>query len=265
MKSPFPGMDPYLERHWGDVHTRFMVYASNLLNRQLPFNLQARVEEGLAFESEDANTRYIFPDVQIVEGGGPADFETTAAAAATGVAEMTKVRIPSEQPVQRYVEIIDTTDGNRVVTAIELLSPANNTGNAGREQYRRKQLEYIAAGVNLVEIDLIRAGKFNLAIPEDQWPKRQQAPYKICIRRVSEQIYASCVGVSLREKLPVIPIPLRPRDTDATLDLQAILDDCYQDGRYAKTNYNEPPTPPFDDEDVTWARERIKERMADFE
>ncbi|MGO9470092.1 MAG: DUF4058 family protein, partial [Isosphaeraceae bacterium] len=20
MKSPFPGMDPYLERHWGDVH-----------------------------------------------------------------------------------------------------------------------------------------------------------------------------------------------------------------------------------------------------
>jgi len=20
MKSPFPGMDPYLQRHWGDIH-----------------------------------------------------------------------------------------------------------------------------------------------------------------------------------------------------------------------------------------------------
>ncbi len=35
MKSPFPGMDPLLERNWQDVHSRFMVYASTQLNRQL--------------------------------------------------------------------------------------------------------------------------------------------------------------------------------------------------------------------------------------
>lgn len=26
MSSPFPGMDPYLEAHWRDVHTRVMTY-----------------------------------------------------------------------------------------------------------------------------------------------------------------------------------------------------------------------------------------------
>ena len=35
-KSPFPGMDPYLEQHWGDVHTRLMFYISNQINAQLP-------------------------------------------------------------------------------------------------------------------------------------------------------------------------------------------------------------------------------------
>ena len=45
MKSPFPGMDPYLESYWGDVHTRLMVYASNQINAQLPDELQARVRK----------------------------------------------------------------------------------------------------------------------------------------------------------------------------------------------------------------------------
>ena len=31
MPSPFPGMDPYLEAHWGDVHTRLIVYGSDYL------------------------------------------------------------------------------------------------------------------------------------------------------------------------------------------------------------------------------------------
>jgi hypothetical protein len=34
MKSPFPGMDPWLEAHWGDVHARLIVEASNQLQRQ---------------------------------------------------------------------------------------------------------------------------------------------------------------------------------------------------------------------------------------
>ena len=36
MKSPFPGMDPYLEPHWPDVHTKVVTYAADELNTRLP-------------------------------------------------------------------------------------------------------------------------------------------------------------------------------------------------------------------------------------
>ena len=59
LKSPFPGMDPYLERHWQDVSSTFMVYAKQQLNRQLPGELLARVEESLAVEADDARSRIV--------------------------------------------------------------------------------------------------------------------------------------------------------------------------------------------------------------
>jgi hypothetical protein len=34
MQSPFPGMDPYLEASWRDVHARLVVYATDHVNEQ---------------------------------------------------------------------------------------------------------------------------------------------------------------------------------------------------------------------------------------
>ena len=36
MKSPFPGMDPYLEEHWGDVHTTIAIDAREQLASTRP-------------------------------------------------------------------------------------------------------------------------------------------------------------------------------------------------------------------------------------
>ncbi len=81
MRSPFPGMDPYLERHWGDIHTTFMVYARNQLNSQLPDDLQARVEESLAVTEDDQTKRTVYPDVRVVEDSGMSAAESAAATA----------------------------------------------------------------------------------------------------------------------------------------------------------------------------------------
>lgn len=43
MTSPFPGMDPYLEGHPGDVLASLTVYAADAINPQLPDDLVARV------------------------------------------------------------------------------------------------------------------------------------------------------------------------------------------------------------------------------
>jgi len=68
VNSPFPGMDPYLERHWGDVHTSLIVYSSNQINEQLPDNLYARIEEIASvtmYEDEPRTERHI----EIIDAG----------------------------------------------------------------------------------------------------------------------------------------------------------------------------------------------------
>lgn len=45
-------MDPYLERHWPDVHTKLVTYAADALNASLPPELIARTQERIAIESD---------------------------------------------------------------------------------------------------------------------------------------------------------------------------------------------------------------------
>lgn len=65
MKSPFPGMDPYLQPHWLDVHTAFIAEARRALNHSLPPGLVARAEERIAIDTEDKPIRQIGSDVRV--------------------------------------------------------------------------------------------------------------------------------------------------------------------------------------------------------
>src|SRR5438552_1377880 len=76
MKSPFPGMDPYLEQFWQDVHASLIIYIRDQLEEQLPGNLIARVEERIVLEVQGEPSPAAYPDVKISErpgrGGGAA-------------------------------------------------------------------------------------------------------------------------------------------------------------------------------------------------
>lgn len=63
--NPLPGMNPWLETYWGDIHTSLTTYARDTIQRQLPSDLQARVEVYLSvFE----------PEVSVRTGRGSTDF-----------------------------------------------------------------------------------------------------------------------------------------------------------------------------------------------
>lgn len=68
-RSPFPGMDPWLEVHWLDVHTSLIADSRNALNQVLPDDLAASSEERVAVESdnEDDSQKEFYPDVQLFE------------------------------------------------------------------------------------------------------------------------------------------------------------------------------------------------------
>src|SRR3954453_18093484 len=77
MKSPFPGMDPFIEaRHlWGDFHDNLIVDIQRAIQRQLPDRYVARISDRVFFETEDPDVELILkkrvqPDVQVVKKTG---------------------------------------------------------------------------------------------------------------------------------------------------------------------------------------------------
>jgi len=254
MKSPFPGMDPYLEPYWGDIHSRLSVYLCDAINEGLPRDLQAHVEQSVMIDSEEQR-RTVYPDAMVVETPErlpETEFGGGTAVAVEAASRPCVVAIPDEKPTLRHIEIIQPGSGNRVITAIELLSPANKVGEKSRRAYEHKQRQYMEGGVNLVEIDLIRAGSFILAIPEEHVPTRCRTPYLICVRRANRPYEAELYPIPLQEALPNIPIPLRPTDTDLVVRLQPLLDTCYERGRYGNIDYRCRLDPPLSDDDRKW-------------
>src|SRR5947208_992869 len=155
VKSPFPGMDPFLERRWRDVHTALISKSCDQLNLVLPADLVARTEDRVYVESEDEIPRKISPDVRVSEDKPLAGVWDKIA----NVAVAEPVLINASEPVtESYIEILEI-DGERVVTGIEFISPANKrAGDQGRKAYLKKRGEFLASDANLVEIDLTRAG-----------------------------------------------------------------------------------------------------------
>lgn len=57
-KNPFPGMNPFLERNWGPVHTAIISFVWETIARDLPPGLVARPEERLVGDEIESGNRY---------------------------------------------------------------------------------------------------------------------------------------------------------------------------------------------------------------
>jgi hypothetical protein len=111
----------------------------------------------------------------------------------------------------------------------------------------------------LVEIDLLRLGRCVLTVPASLVPPRVRTTYQVCVRRGWLPKRFEVYPVPLRSPLPALRIPLRKKDEDVRLDLQAVLEQAYRKGRYHLTiNYTEPPDPPLTGDDAKWARTLVK-------
>ena len=270
MKSPFPGMDPYLERHWGDVHQALVTYIRDHLQASLPGDLRARMQERVYIESPDWRHEY-YPDVRVIErprhstaGGGTAVAEpasvTQAEDGLPSPAEPIVIHLDTEPVTEGYIEIVNVKSGHRVITSIEVLSPANKHAGEGQRLFLQKRQDMTRAGVNTVEIDLLRGGDRVLMIPTEQIPPSHRTDYQICIWRASQPGSVFVYRAPLRERLPMIPIPLRPSDSDAWLDIQAVVEQCYRNGGYDDIDYTDEPEPRLKRADAAWADALLREQ-----
>ncbi len=261
MPSPFPGMDPYLEAHWRDIHASLIIYTRDALQAVLPGSLRARVEERVLLETPQGIANHpLFPDVRVVEFSAKHGLETQAEAG-VAVAEPLLVETESDAATETFLEIIDRESGNRVVTVIEFLSPSSKSLNPNGERYLRKQREVCSSDANLVEIDLNRFGSHTLAFPLVHIKPLGRTPYMVCVRRAVRRRVAEVYPMPLWQRLPAIKIPLRPDDADVPLDLQALVEQCYRNGAYEGTlNYAIEPDPPLFGGDKKWAAEHLREK-----
>ncbi|MCU0979442.1 MAG: DUF4058 family protein [Pirellulaceae bacterium] len=260
MDSPFPGMDPYLEQHWRSVHQRLITYAGDQLQAILPRQFRVDVEERVFVAGDGDERRTIWPDVHVVERPKPGSSGSDAASA-TAIAEPVVLELLDEPVTETYLEIVDATSGNRVITAIEFLSPTNKLPGDGNDLYVRKQREYRSGGVNQVEIDLTRQGDRSAVFPLASLAHRYRSLYLAWVRRSWQPTKVEVYPLPLQQPLPAIGIPLGSEHADVPLDLQAIVTQCYRNGRYADIDYRRPLQPPLPAQDAAWADEFRRSRV----
>lgn len=257
MPSPFPGMDPYLEDEWSGVHVLLLSAIASALNRSLPAGLQAKPEEQVRIGTIAGERLHGFrPDVALLEVPAYRSRQHPVESGGVAVAEPVRIEYLSAPVPVRNIEIVDTKNHNRVVTAIEVLSPWNKLPGDLNRAYRKKTKQYERAGASWVEIDLLRSTRSRLAVTWDDFAPADRNQYAIVIYdALDARIDAYPFGV--QDAIPVVAIPLREADPVVALDIRSALNRAYDDGGYVSINYSAPCNPPLAKSDSVWFAQRL--------
>jgi hypothetical protein len=257
-KNPFPGMNPFFERQWRDAHSSLITYLRDALQERLPPDLLARAEEEESATIGAGQPRVSYrPDVQVREPYELREPGGAEVAAGPPPAVATKpVRVFVDPDVERWLEIREQT--GRLVTVIELLSPSNKLESADRDRHLRKRRAFIGARANLVEIDLVRQGAWVFPQPVGNVLRQAGAGYGVCVVRAERPGEHEVYPLPLRQRLPSISIPLRPTDGDVVQDLQPLIDQCHERGRYHLLDYRLALEPQLAPDDAAWADQLLR-------
>jgi hypothetical protein len=268
MKSPFPGMDPYLEACglWEGFHNRLVNKIDETLAQVLPrgYTIDTAVRSYVVLvESEGKKERLAKPDVTVTEPTGKKPRRKkggVAVAEPPGAAESVQMRaFVAERFEESFVEIYAEGEDRFLVTCIEVLSPSNKRrGTEGWKEYERKRQAMLLGKANFIEIDLLRGGSKMPML--DPWP---DSPYSLLVCRAFDAPYCRVWPAHFQRRLPVIPVPLLDPDPDLSLDLQPLIEGIYSLGRYdERIDYARPLTPALPEDEAAWVRDLLKDRPA---
>jgi hypothetical protein len=261
-------MDPYLEAPdiWPDFHESLATTIRELLNAVLPApyysRVQMRPEAGVVLEAGALHR--IVPDAVVVRHAEKPGTSTAVAEPRTEITPGMEVRVRTDPFRHAFVEIRDPARGHKLVTLIEIVSPANKRPGPDRRAYEAKQEEILESDANLLEIDLLRSGRRLLPYPDLEAAVHElRCDYLVLLNRSARRsgtgMDYTLYPISLRETLPCVPVPLAGSDPDVPLDLQAAADRTYRGGPYLRAiDYTREPEPPLEREDASWAGELLR-------
>ena len=258
-RNPFPGMNPWLETHWGDVHHTLMSELQSQINTFLPPRMYARFRI-TAYEVDPVwDYNYYRPSAYFSELAAKRhEAKHPPGVNADCTARPLRLNLEIEPVKVAHIVVHDHDADDRPVTVLEVLSPVIKYNPLGRKKYLRRRRRYLRSELSLVEIDLLHGGPDLFDIPPGRVPRNAQTPCKCLIRRSTEAPAKrfELIPIALRNRVPKIAIPLRERDADAVINLQHAINMAYRLGRYGlQLDYTRPPDPPLSPEDAAWAAE----------
>ena len=259
-KSPFPGMDPFLEVNprWHLFHAWFV---RELARQSLPkaedLGCWIDVERSI-YQREPTGELVLIGephaavgrDLSVAQWSDTSTHETgVALAEPRAVHEIVLDADETQQHWQDYLVVRELGQFKRVLAVLELLSFANKKGSYA-PKYQEKRRRLLTSRAHFMEIDFLREGPNP---SRDSFPELAPTPYFILVARKNgggrhEEGYP----LRLQEPLPVIGLPL---------DLAAAFTSAYElsvhrgEIQYA----TEPvPGPPLNEEDAAWVASVLK-------
>lgn len=252
MPSPFPGMDPYIELSgfWPDFHSTFMnVWREAIVDQLRPEYVAMLDEQLVVMEYDDDKGAIRSPDIVVSRepSGGIGTLLQPAASGGTLQADRIAA-IVSEEIRETSIQIRRTRD-RKLVTVLELLSPANKFGR-GLKRHQAKRDAIMNSEVHLVELDLLIAGqrmKLGKPLP--------QGHYYYIVSRENDRPICDVYSWNVRDPLPTLPVPLHERDPDIFINLADVFTETFRRARYERSiDYRAQLSPSLPTEDRDWIR-----------
>lgn len=264
MPSPFPGMDPYLEDKtgWTGVHNRLIVRIGDYLAGVVDPGFIVEIEERvyITHPIDDPGYPSLVPDITVAHAPlSPYAAAPAPSADGLDLAIAPPVVVETDLGLDihdSYLSILDA-QSREVVTAIEVLSPANKVrGARGYAAMREKQRLLRQGHAHLMEIDLLRGGERVQGVSG-------KSDYCVTLLR-SDISRLHAWFFNLRDVMPVVGVPLRAPYSDLPLPLQQIINEVYDNGRYAqRINYHRPvPPPALRPADDAWVKQIVRDWQA---
>lgn len=237
MPSPFPGMNPYIEElYWPDFHSSYAYELKAQVKHKLPEGLSVHLEVTSITEELRLNDLKAYrPDVSVNQTGKGPLLEDSGDLTEEQPGNVIEILLPVVTEVkQRTLEIRDKMN-NRLVAAVEILSPANKR-QPNLEAYRRKRLDYRKRNVHFLELDLLRKGTRPFYRPD--WP---EATYTVQLFNAHWSSLKTW-PLDLRDPLPSVTLPLLPEIAGIELDLMDTLGRVYANSDYEQIDVSQRPT-----------------------
>jgi len=224
MATPFPGMDPYLESEplWPSFHHHLVTCIYQLLLPSLVDRYKARI--------------------------GQRHYTTQ---------QVLFTSIIQEEHLEEFIELRQRAD-TRVVTLVDVVSPANKNSATGRQAYLMKRQGCKSQNANLVEIDLVLQGQPTLDYSREGLPAWD---FAVTVTRSTQPDRFEIYTATLQKRLPRFKLPLSSDDRDIVLDLQAAFTRAFDQGGFAsQIDYQRDPETRIKEEDRVWIDELLQQK-----